>query len=348
MSYSVIKADVQKDRHLILSVWERNFKDVPQERYRWFYENNPYGPASSWLVTDQKTNSVVGSTALFPRRMNLNGEKVLVGIAADFAVNREHRSLSPALKLQKAVISGCKENKAEFIYGFTNEQSQAVLLRAGYKKLGEVHRLAKLLRTKNKLKRYLPLPGTGLFSIPLDFILAIFSKEKSYAQSKDFKIESPKRFDERFDSLWEEAKCRFGVIGERNRQYLNWKYVDNPHKKYHIFSLAEQEGEKILGFVVFYLQGNNCFVADLLCANSDFALKSLLAQFIIFLRKEKIDSVSILILGPPSLVKNLKAFGFHSRKENSKVLIYIHGKSPHLPLVMNKENWFLLEGDRDI
>jgi len=122
MSYSVIKADVQEDRHLILSVWERNFKDVPQERYRWFYENNPYGPASSWLVTDQKTNSVVGSTALFPRRMNLNGEKVLVGIAADFAVNQEHRSLSPALKLQKAVISGCKENKVEFIYGFSNEQ----------------------------------------------------------------------------------------------------------------------------------------------------------------------------------------------------------------------------------
>ncbi|MCK4385760.1 MAG: GNAT family N-acetyltransferase, partial [candidate division Zixibacteria bacterium] len=199
MRYSVIKADIQKDRQRILSVWEKNFKDLPQERYPWFYENNPYGQALSWLVTDQKTNSVVGSTALFPRRMNLNGKRAKVGIAADFAVNQKHRSLSAAMKLQKAVISGCKENKVEFLYGFTNEQSEAVLLRAGYKKLGEVQRLAKLLRTKSKLKRYLPLPGTGLFSILLDFTLAIFSKERRYVESKDFKIELPKRFDERFD-----------------------------------------------------------------------------------------------------------------------------------------------------
>ena len=348
MRYSVIKADVREDRQRILSVWERNFKDIPQERYPWFYENNPYGQASSWLVTDQKTNSVVGSTALFPRRMNLNGKRAKVGIAADFAVNQEHRSLSAAMKLQKAVISGCKENKVEFLYGFTNQQSEAVLLRAGYKKLGEVQRLAKLLRTKSKLKRYLPLPGTGLFSILLDFTLAIFSKERRYVKSKDFKIELPKRFDERFDSLWEEAKSQFKVIGERDRQYLNWKYVDNPHKKYHIFSLVEKERGKILGFVVFYLQDNNCFVADMLYANSDFALESLLAQFIIFLRKEKVDSVSILILSPSSLVEKLKKFGFHSREENSKILIYIEERSPYFSLVTSKENWFLLEGDRDI
>jgi hypothetical protein len=129
---------------------------------------------------------------------------------------------------------------------------------------------------------------------------------------------------------------------------LNWKYVDNPHKKYHVFSLAQKEGKRILGFVVFYLEDDSCFIADLLYANSDFALKSLLAQFIIFLRKEKVDSISILILGSPALVRNLRAFGFHSRKESSKVLIYIEEKSPHFSLVMNEENWFLLEGDRDI
>ncbi|MCK4385433.1 MAG: hypothetical protein KAW52_04135, partial [candidate division Zixibacteria bacterium] len=60
------------------------------------------------------------------------------------------------------------------------------------------------------------------------------------------------------------------------------------------------------------------------------------------------DSVSILILSPPSLVKKLKKFGFHSREENSKILIYIEERSPHFSLVTNKENWFLLEGDRDI
>jgi hypothetical protein len=348
MSYSLIKADVREDRQKVFSVWKKNFKDIPQERYRWFYENNPYGQALTWLAKDQKTNSIVGSTALFPRRINLNGRIAKAGIAADFAVNQEHRSLSAALKLQKAVISECKESKMEFIYGFPNEQSEAVLLRVGYKKLGQVQRLAKVLRTKSKLKKYLPLPGVALLSIPLDFILALFSKERSYAKSNDFEIQLPKRFDERFDSLWEEAKSQFGVIGERNGQYLNWKYVDNPHKEYHIFSLVQKDGKKILGFVVFYLQDNNCFVADLLCVNLDFALKSLLAELIIFLRKEKVDSISISILSPPSLVDNFKGFGFHSREENSKVLIYIDGESPNFSFVTNAENWFLLEGDRDI
>ncbi len=348
MRYSVVRADVRKDRPQILSIWERNFTDVPRERYTWFYENNPCGEALSWLVTDQKTNSVVGSTAVFPRSIKLGGKKALAGIAADFAVNPEHRSLSAALKLQKAAISECKENNLKLIYGFPNEQSEAVLIRAGYRKLGEVQRLAKLLRTKDKLKKYLPLPGVNLLSVSLDFILALFSKERNYVKANDFQIELPKGFDKRYDLLWEEAKSQFEVIGERNREYLNWKYVDNPHKRYHIFSLAEKGGKKILGFVVFYLQDKRCFVADLLYANSDFALRCLLTQFILFVRKEKVDSISISILSPPSLVKSFKALGFHSRKENSKVMIYVDGASPYLPLVMNKENWFLLEGDRDI
>ena len=155
-------------------------------------------------------------------------------------------------------------------------------------------------------------------------------------------------FDERFDLLWKKASGQFNIIGERSKDYLNWRYVQSPHENYHIFSLLHKNEQEILGYIVYYLKDKVGFIADMLFLNFDSALESLLSEFILYLRGQDVESISVLLFGCPPLAKKLRSFGFFRREEDSMILVYLNKNSPHADYILNSSNWLLLEGDRDI
>jgi hypothetical protein len=76
--------------------------------------------------------------------------------------------------------------------------------------------------------------------------------------------------------------------------------------------------------------------------------ETLLTEFILYSRGQELESISIFLFGCPTLVKKLRSFGFFCREEESRIMVYLDKNSPYAELVLNKSNWFLLEGDRDI
>src|SRR5438093_13517410 len=97
MNYVV--TDHEANREQILALWQRNLPLATAERYRWLYEN---GRATSWLAATE-TGDIVGATGLMSRTMKLQERLCRVGQAIDLNVNAEHRTIGPALKLQRAV-----------------------------------------------------------------------------------------------------------------------------------------------------------------------------------------------------------------------------------------------------
>jgi len=345
MDYSVTSVDLDTNKDEIISLWKENFPDLPPERYDWIYKNNPYGKALSWVAVDTITGLLVGITSLFPREMNVAGKNVRVGIAGDFAVNQEHRGFNVALKLQRAVTASTNQNNFKFLYGFSNSKAEPIQLRVGYVLLGRIERWAKLLTTR----RYFKVSALKrTVSKPLDFILKSVSKEARYRRAETYTIQSLNSFDQRFDLLWERACKHFDIIGEKTKDYLNWRYCKSPHKDYEIFSLIDKNSREICGYVVYYFENKVVFIADMLFLDFDSALDSLLCEFILYLRSQEVESISILLFGCPNLVKKLRSFGFLRRDEESRILVYLDKSSPYTDIVLNKSNWLLLEGDRDI
>jgi hypothetical protein len=345
MNYSVTRTDLDKDRNDIILLWKRNFPDLPQKRYDWIYQKNPHGKALSWMAREIGSESPVGCASLFPRKMNLNGKTVKVGIAGDFAVNQEHRGFNLALMLQRAVAAGVAENGLGLTYGISNEKSEPVQRRVGYVLLGKMDRWAKVLKTTKYFESF---PLGGLISKPLDFVMQGLSREGRRPKAGGYAIQELDSFDERFDRLWKRASGQFSIIGERSKDYLNWRYGKSPHKSCRILSLIKKDSHEIRGYVVYYSENKVGFIVDMLFAGFDSDLDSLLSESILYLRGQKVESVSILLFGCPSLAKKLKSFGFFLRKEESRILVYLDRNSPHADCVLNRENWFLLEGDRDI
>lgn len=346
--YTIIEGNVKNNKEDIFPILKRNLEGASAQRYEWNYENCPYGNARCWLAKDENSGDLVGSAALFPRKIFIEDEPVYAAIAGDFTVDKKHRGFGPALKLLREIQSSLRNTKFRFIYGVPNELSRKLFLRIGYKEIGKFERFVKILKTEYKSKQYLPfLAHSKMLLRVIDFFIKIFSKENRYKKRVNYSVEMPKYFDNRFDVFWEKVSTQFDIIGERTSHFLNWRYIQSSYQEYKIFCILNEKKE-IAGYIVYYFEENMCHIVDILFVMLDDVLDSLLAEFSLFLRAKGKGSISIYYLGKGLLEKKLKEFNFHIvKKEDKHVLIY----SPNLSaetFLLDKKNWHFFQGDNDI
>ena len=346
--YTVIPGSILGNKQDIVGLLEKNFNQALDKRYAWIYEGNPVGPATCLLAKETKQGLFIGVQALFPRKVFINGKSYNAALGGDFAVNKEHRVIAPALLLQNAVISQCNEGNFDFLYGFPNKESQAVNKMLGLE-MFDVLRMTKPLKSYYYLKRRLDFPKAArILSGPIDLLIKLHSKESRYRGYNGLTSNILSYFDERFDDLWNKVSPQISIIGERSSSYLNWRYIRSPYHEHHVFSLEEKSNGNIHGYIVFHVDENITNIDDLLSVDMNETLDSLLSEFILLQRKEGIDSVSISYAGAPSIVRKLQDFGFSIRDKEDKIIFYIPPNSPVLPFQLIKEKFHFLAGDNDI
>ena len=348
MSYSIFKINLEKNKNNVINFWKSNFPSWPENKFTWFYQNNPYGPASCWIIMDTKTSTVVGSTAIFPRKVFVNGKLLLGGITGDFGVDRRYRIVGPALKLQKAGISESSKNNFAFLYGYPNEKSEPIQRRAGFNKIGSTSRMVKILRSEDYLTTHLTVPFIAkLFSKPVDLILKLLSTESSYKTSRHVAFDVLTSFDKRFDELWEKASTQYIVTGERTSEFLNWRFTQCPYKRYNIFAMTRKQTGEILGYIVYYFVRKNVNIADLLVVDMNKHIDALLSEFILFQRKKSTETISVIFFGNEILMNKLKRYQFSVRSDVRNIVVYSPTNAPFSSYLLDINSWYLMEGDND-
>lgn len=349
MKYVIEEADLKQEKENIIALWERNLPLNPEDRYEWFYESNPTRVATCMIAKDIKEGQVVGSIALFPRRLSMNGKTIIAGIAGDFSVAQQHRVFGPALSMQDSVISCCDGEKFDVIYGIPNKQSEKVFLKKGYKLLGNVLEMTRPLSSYYFLKKRCAISViVKIISKPVDIVCKLLSKESYLKCPDDLGTEILTSFDERFDNLWTRASNQFSIIGERNSTYLNWRFASSPHGNYRIFILSKRKNDELLGYIVFRICEDGVYIDDLLAIDMEARLDLLLSEFLRFQKRKGIQFVSISFMGSQIFVEKLQKFGFSIRSEDDKVIIYVPSDSEYSPYLLEKENWYLMHGDNDV
>jgi hypothetical protein len=89
VGYVVKEADIRRDKEILLNIIRANRtrQEFPYEkRYNWLYFENPYGPATAWIIWDETKEYPAGFTAVYPRKMLVKGSAA--GIAAIFPSKR--------------------------------------------------------------------------------------------------------------------------------------------------------------------------------------------------------------------------------------------------------------------
>ncbi|MGD9201015.1 MAG: hypothetical protein PVI26_05600 [Chitinispirillia bacterium] len=353
-NYNIKKADLEKNRTSIFSLFEKNKVTNTNSKFQWNYNNCPFGKALCYFVQDENTKEYIGSTSLFKRKFKVVEKNASGAVAGNLCVNQDQRLLLPALKLVKASQIYSAKEDIQFIYSFPNQNSFGIS--EGYTKIGEFSKFLKILKITDSIKRYLPF--YPLFS-PLFFVfnilIKLFSKETFLKKEKGLSVEFPEMFDNRFDSLWAKASEQFTIIGIRNSEFLNWRYVESPHTNYKIFCLVNKSQE-ILGYIVYSIEKDICSVADMLFLKTDNILDSLLLEFSRTMRKKGLGYIYISFFGDSKIKKKLEKYNFIFIKKYKRILKNIV-ESPFLlycndktlgPVLFDEEYWHIFLGDSDI
>jgi hypothetical protein len=347
-TYTVRPADLQRDRNAILEVWARNLANsaLGPESYAWYYQHNPYGEGRCWLLLAEPGNKVVGTAGLGLRRIKVGTKTILAGLASDFAVDREHRSLLPALLLQKALL-GARNEELRLIYGVPNDRAQGIFRHLGYNAVGTKTRHVKVLRIADYLQR-LPRPFQCARAAAwvYDQALRLHSVAIQRLQPRDTLTVLPV-FDSRFDDLWERSSTHYPVIAERTTAFLRWRYTECPLRDYFTVGLLARRENALRGYAVCYLEAGHLHCLDILTEDNGPTLETLMRELIHFGRKQGAKSISLSAVITEPMESLLHHLGFVLREDAVATTVLI---SPHTSCPLNTESlqqWYFMSGDED-
>jgi hypothetical protein len=338
----------------VLALGYRNLPPAVQgareARYTKYFEDSPHGPPHFFLARDSQTDSFVGTASIFPTQLRVFGELVPAAVAGEFAVDDGHRGLGPAVPLQRAAVNALGDPGLVAAFGYPNEHSEPITRRVGYADLGKLTRYVKVLRSRLLVEQYgRGRVAAGVGRVAVDPLLSVFSRERLHRPPREFRVERPSAFDDRFSALWETLWQQGTITSERNPELLNWKYeTAREGGIYRILALVGPD-EQVAGYAVYTVRNDIRHVVDIVFQPSQAVLDTLLAELVRDARRDRAVAISLIHLGPPSLLtRRLKSFGFARRTEDSSLHVFVPGESELEQALVQPGNWYFLNADADI
>jgi hypothetical protein len=334
-------ADLKRDREELIRFVSENLPAGAQaSRFDWLYLEGPCGPARAWMAVNEHGRTV-GVAAAFPRDFRIENRVQRVWVLGDFGIAREHRSLGPALSLQRI----CLESLSTAIcYDFPGESMLPVYRRLGVPMLGRHVRHVKLLRVDEAVRKFVrhrflasPLIQIG------NWTLALGRLSESIPDGVSCSVQG-EECGEEFDDL--DARCTspHSVRGVRDARYLNWRYLRNPLRQYRL--ITARRGSELLGYVVVETDGPYSMIADLRTTDPENTVPGMLACTEGLLREMGVRTINIHLLEGCYLLPYLRRAGFHPR-ESVPVVASVNDETSSLSGINDPGKWFLLAGDRE-
>ena len=341
--YSVRTVDLQADRAAILELWSGHAKLPPEWKYDWFYLGSPFQAPTLLLLTHGPQVERVGVAGLGTRRVCVRGEERTAGILADLIVQARHRTLYPALLLQRHMQRTALLLHG-IVYGFPNKNSKPIVRRLGYKAVGEMIRYSKLLRHGVYLERHLPRWLSSLLGALADRLTALYFEPRSVLLGawQGAWVES---FDERFDALWRRARDFNGFIGVRDAQFLSWRFSLQPGHRYRTFVVTRSGQTELAAYAVCEAEGGVLHIRDFLADPSrDDHAKILIHQLSRAAYRDGFAVLSLEFLGSSAQRATLTGAGMVERADKAEMYAQF-GTDDKAEL--HQLDWFVTCADED-
>ena len=339
MTVRVRAVNLDTEREKLLGVLERNLPDLPHaRRYQWIYCDGPLGPAWSWVLWDSESPEPVGVASVFRRAMWVADRVEICGPVGDFAIDRTHRSLGPAVMLQRATFGPVDAGQVALCYDCPpNARGMATFRRLGMAWNATTRRYARLLRTNRQIAKRVGGGRPAAAAARLGNAVLRFAARRR-SRSIGFEIcPHAGRFDEEFSVLDRRVGGGGVVRGRRAAADLNWRYRDDPLRDYQVLS-GRRAGE-LVGFVVVAAMDQDAAVVDLFGALSADESADLLDAAAQLTRAGGVESLTALTSGHHPLNGPLRMAGFRAREDGPHVVAYA-GEGGWAELV-----WRLTYGD---
>jgi len=318
-AYLVRRARLEVDRQAIVSIWRGNLGDPARadHKFDWFYVRSQTGQPLTFVLEwsggeTGGTADIVGVAAAGRRQFQLDDQPITAGVLVDMAVVPQHRSLYPALLLQKTLLEAGMES-FPVLYGFPNPKAAAVFHRAGYRMVGKMVRYVRVVRSKRYLVKWLPRWAAAPVGAVLDRLMLV-RRVFGTSDSGRFRLDWHDAVPPATESL-SSAPVEGGILhGCRTDEFLAWRFANDAQRQYGRISVLIDEESEEIGYWVTEAVDEVLYLRD--CSASLLEgprCKAVWSQLFREARRGKFSSVSFECLAPESFRNTLEECGMQIR-----------------------------------
>jgi hypothetical protein len=351
MGYRVTQVDPTTAEEAMIRLWAGNLgpADGARERFRWAYLDPPHGEGRAFLLMhgpDATREACVGCAGAVPRLFSARGRILRASLLVDMAVEKRHRTLFPALSLQRGVRDRCRE-ASDFVYGSPNRFAASIFSRLGYAELGRLTRVARILQHTAYVQRVLPAPALARpVGRILDRLLSSLEWLRARRARAAARLEWLEDVDARFDGLWQGARAQWGVVGHRGSDALRWRYLRKPNGRCRLAAVLDRRTDALAAYAILEPTEHAVEIVDLF-GLSPAHLGLLLDLLIPALRAQGVPAVTMSLLAPERMRRLLASRGFRARQTRpvyTDIGQPLRARNDTLP---EGEHWYLTEADCD-
>jgi hypothetical protein len=346
LAYSTQVHDVRSGRDAALALWRDNLKhpESREAKYAWSYERNPWGKPLLVLAHQDDAPEAIGVAAAVPRRFEWHGVPCDVGLLVDFAVMARHRSLLPALTLQRRVQSEAAKHFA-LIYGIPNERAAPVVRRVGLVHVGNMVCHVRVLRSAKYLARYIPRFVARSLGCIGDRLMSL-AELLPGIRIRKYRASWAQALDARADELWRSSERGPGPLAIRDMAFCQWRFDSEPASQVQYLVVTGSREDRMAGWFACQRADDALRVRDFWTAGGaqhlDPTLLLLLAREA---RRAGCASVLFDFHGSAAIERALLAAGFFPRSARP-IFAKETGLAPAGGL--RDSGWYLTSADEDV
>lgn len=336
----------QDDLKSVLALYRRVFgadaAEANRLRWDWQYRRNPCLPPEgplTWIAREGPT--VIGQYATMPVRLQVKGEDIQAAWGMDVMVAPERQRQG----LGEVLFRTWDQHVGAALGLGLSESSYRLFQKMRWPNVGPVPVLVKPLTRRALRQPHWPMWLNRFVSaVTLPFVQII-----SRAKPLRAEIVPIQRFGDEFTTLWERLAPNFDFAVRRDAAYLNWKFVEPPHVRYH--SVALRRGGELHGYAVYRhlheARGRVTHLVDFLVHPDDeLGFKTILRWIDREAREEDSDKVRTVCLHE-GYRRVMKHSGYFQVKSTVEFIAKINAVEVPASFYTQTGRWHVTLGDSD-
>ncbi len=325
-------------------------REISNEAFlQWEYEDNPDGKAIIYVASEGE--KFVAQYLVIPHNYTINGKILKGSLSINTLTHPMHRGNTLFPQLAELTYLACIKNKCVFTLGIPNANSHPVFIdKLNFEDLGRVPFIMKTFKPKTVLW-HLFTKKRLKHGVEIELKAEIIAARKANGISWF----NPNLDKNLYDGFLKKFIAEKKVATLRSLDYIRWRYIDIPIRKYHLFKSVKDGKMNALAVIrTREIYGLKCgILMDFICTDELESADPILTHLFDLLEKNDIELIIGAMQSGTREFNFLKKAGFYKVPERFlpqqlDLILRIHEKTPEYEQLRNFKSWFFTFGDYDI
>ena len=233
----------------------------------WTCEKNPHAKEADYryyMIKDR--DGILAYNGRMPAKLLFKDRVIYAFFGHETLVHPEYRRKGLAIQVNRNLVS---DSNGLCVGLWANKKLLPLLAKIGWKDIGELRPLKKLIRVDGIMKDRYKAPQIRSILTFVGNLYLRTRKQRHVYLSNSIGVFEINRFEDHMQEPLNDILKKFRILTYRDTEYLNWKYIDIPYRKYKVYGV--EKNDHFEGYVVLRVEKGDQrnlrkgIIVDLLC-----------------------------------------------------------------------------------